>query len=194
MVRTHETVTDFEVIERIDPGIGTAESITLLVKSRFREFPPLEILTYEGFLPISIPTIEDGMIHYDLVIENREDLQAAVELLEGFGSVSVEYISDEFKYHTSPTDEEFERLIDDISPRQLEILALGASMGYFEDTRRVTIQDLADELDITNTTASKHLREARLNVLEFVAGYLDDTGDSPEVRDRGDATAESESE
>ncbi|MDG5776496.1 helix-turn-helix domain-containing protein [Haloarculaceae archaeon H-GB2-1] len=172
LVRTHESITEVNEMMRTETSYDDAQSVTLFVKSKYREIPPMEMLTYEGFFPIGHPTLEDGRIVFDLLLNDREGIDDAIELLHGFGNVSVEYLSEDLRYQTAPNLDEFEDLIDSISPRQLEVLSLAVSMGYFDDRRQVTVEDLADELDITKTTASKHLRKARLKVLTFLDRYL----------------------
>lgn len=172
LVRDHRTVTEVEVVDRTAADSGRTETGVLLVKSKFREIPPLESLTYEGFFPISNPSLEDGRVCYDLVFGSREEFQTAIDLLRSFGGVQVEYISEEFHYHAVPPVEEFESLVESISPRQLAILALAVREGYFEDTRNVTMDDLGDDFGISDTAVSNHLREARRGILEFVTPYL----------------------
>jgi predicted DNA binding protein len=172
LVASHESITDVQVMERTEPTSGIAHAVTLFLKSKYREIPPMEMLTYEGFFPIGHPTLEDGHVVFDVLLQDRDGIDDAIELLEDFGDVSVEYLSENLHYQTAPKLDQFEQLIASVSPRQLEVLSLAVSMGYFDDTRQVTVEDIADELDITKTTASKHLRKARLKVLRFVDRYL----------------------
>lgn len=48
----------------------------------------------------------------------------------------------------------------DIRPEQREILAVAVNRGYFETPREVTLDELADELEIPRSTVSYRLRRA----------------------------------
>lgn len=172
VIRADDAIVDVQVLDRTADSTGAARSVTLIVKSQYREIPPLEMLTYEGFFPIGYPSLENGRIYFDLLLETRADLDSAVDLLSGFGDVTVEYLSEDLLYLHAPTLDEFETLAESITPRQLEILALAVSSGYFEPRREVTTEELAAELGITKTTVSRHLRKARLKVIRFVDRYL----------------------
>lgn len=174
LVRTHESITEVNEMIQTGPNHDEAQSVTLFMKSKYREIPPMEMLMYEGFFPIGHPTLEDGRVVFDLLLNDREGIDEAIELLDGFGDVNVEYLSEDLRYQTAPKLDEFDRLIESISPRQLEVLKLAVSMGYFDDRRQVTVDDLATELDITKTTASRHLRKARFKILTFLEQYLSD--------------------
>lgn len=172
LVRDHRTVTEVQVVDRSASYSGRTESGVLLVKSKFREIPPMELLTYEEFFPISNPSIEDGRVRYDLVFGSRDELQTAINLLGTFGTVELAYVSEEFHYHAVPPVEEFESLVESIGARQLDVLALAAREGYFEEPRTVTMDELGDRIGVSDTAVSNHLREARLSILKFVTPYL----------------------
>ncbi|PSP84838.1 helix-turn-helix domain-containing protein [Halobacteriales archaeon QS_1_68_17] len=172
LVRDADNIDEVQVLDRTTADDGTPRSAMLFIRSTYRRIPPMETLVYEGFFPIGNPSLEGGRLHYDLLLEDREELALAVDLLDEFGQATVAYLSEEFRYQTIPRPEDLESLIDAISPRQLAVLALAVDRGYFEERRAVTIQDLADELGITKATASKHLRKARLQILRFLDTYL----------------------
>lgn len=172
IVRDHHTVTEVQVVDRSTSYSGRTETGVLIVKSKFREIPPLELLTYEEFFPISNPSIEDGRVRYDLVFDGREELQTAIGLLGTFGAVELEYVSEEFHYHAVPPVDAFESLVDSVGARQLDVLALAVREGYFEEPRTVTVAELGGELSVSDTAVSNHLREARLSIMEFVTPYL----------------------
>jgi predicted DNA binding protein len=172
LVREHPTITEAFTIERSNPERAFGQSVTLAIKSSYREIPPMELLTYEGFFPIGYPSLFAGKIYFDLLLEDRAGLRQALDLLREFGDVSVKYLSEDLFYQTAPPLDEFETLIESISQRQLEVLALAVEWGYFEDTREVTLEALAAELDISKATVSAHLRKGWRKVMSFAHRYL----------------------
>jgi hypothetical protein len=62
-----------------------------------------------------------------------------------------------------------ERLFAELTDRQQEILLTALEMGYYEQPRRATYKDIAEELDCTKTTIGEHLRKAEEKVLTGIA-------------------------
>lgn len=54
----------------------------------------------------------------------------------------------------------------DVSPRQREALVLAYREGYFDEPRRVSQEELADELDISSTAVGRRLRRGYANLVE----------------------------
>lgn len=54
---------------------------------------------------------------------------------------------------------------DGLSPRQREVFQLAQNRGYYEYPRKVTAQELADEMDITKSTLIEHLRKAEQKLM-----------------------------
>lgn len=57
-----------------------------------------------------------------------------------------------------------------LTERQVEVLATAVAMGYYENPRRSTCADLAEELECAPGTAAEHLRVIESKVLPAVAG------------------------
>jgi predicted DNA binding protein len=128
---------------------------------------------YEGFLPLGPTELHDGDECFDLLLEDREELSDATSILEEFGHVRIERISQEFSRRITPSAAEWQELLSSIPPRQRELLKLGLERGYFEIPREVTLEELADEMGITKTTASNHLRKAERKLMTFLVRYVD---------------------
>jgi DNA-binding CsgD family transcriptional regulator len=62
-----------------------------------------------------------------------------------------------------------ERLFAELTDRQQEILLTALEMGYYEQPRRATSEELAEQLDCTKTTVGEHLRKAEEKVLTGIA-------------------------
>lgn len=60
------------------------------------------------------------------------------------------------------------QLKDELTDRQLDILKLAFRSGYFERPRDRTAEELADELDVSHPTVSRHLREAERRVFSLL--------------------------
>jgi SAM-dependent methyltransferase len=62
-----------------------------------------------------------------------------------------------------------ERIASRLTDRQTEVLATAVAMGYYENPRRATCADLAEELGCAAGTAAEHLRVIESKVLPEVA-------------------------
>lgn len=173
VIRSHDDIDSVTVIETYDATDGSRTAATLFLRGSLSKFSPLQTLMYEGFLPIGPTELHDGAECFDLLLEDREELSDATSILEEFGHVRIERISQEFNRRITPSAAEWQELLSSIPPRQRELLKLGLERGYFEIPREVTLEELAAEMDITKTTASNHLRKAERKLMSFLVRYVD---------------------
>jgi predicted DNA binding protein len=172
VIESHRMIDTLDVVERYDADTRGRVSSTLFLRGRLTEFTPLQTLLYEGFLPIGPTTLEHGRECFDLLLDDRDELSKAVELLGEFGDVNVERISSDFSHEVTPSHAEWQELLASIPERRREILNLALEQGYFEIPREVTLEELAAQMDITKTTASTHLRKAERQLVEFLLPYV----------------------
>jgi predicted DNA binding protein len=172
-IREHKNTEALEVIRSNAIEYQDRRTVTLLVRGNYWEYTPLQILLYEGYLPFgAFGELENGQMVYDLLIEDRDSIQDAVELLREFGSVSVDKISQDFQSHVVPSVTEWQHLLHSFSVRQQEIIQRAIEMGYYEQPRGATLQEIADEVGVAKTTVSQHLRKAEQRMIQFVQQYL----------------------
>lgn len=172
VIESHRTMDDVEVLERYELAHADRASATLFVRGSLTEFTPLQTLLYEGFLPLGPTVLEDGRECFDLLLDDREELSKATEVLSEFGAVDVERISSDFSRKVTPSAAEWQELLGSIPPRQRELITLALEEGYFDIPRQATLADLAEQMDITKTTASNHLRKAERSLMEFLVTYV----------------------
>lgn len=172
IIEDHPTTSSLDVIERYDNDVQGRTSITLFLRGQLFEFTPLQTLLYEGYLPLRPTELENGRECFDLLLHDRDELGKAVTMLESFGDVTVKRISQEFRREITPSAAEWQELLSSIPSRQRELLNLAVDQGYFEIPRKVTLEDLADEMDITKGTASNHLRRAEQQLVKFLIRYI----------------------
>lgn len=172
VIEDHRATDEVDVLERYEREHADRESATLFVRGSLTEFTPLQTLLYEGFLPIGPTKLEDGRECFDLLLNDREELSKATEVLSEFGPVAVERISNEFNRQVTPSTAEWQELLGSIPPRQRELLTLALQEGYFDIPRETTLEELAAKMDITKTTASNHLRKAERSLMKFLVTYV----------------------
>jgi len=94
-------------------------------------------------------------------IGDRESVRSVVDDLPASVGFSVSELGE---YRPSG-----EWLTSRLTDRQLEVLATAVAMGYYENPRRTTCAELAEELDCAAGTAAEHLRVIESKVLPEVA-------------------------
>lgn len=172
IIREHDATETVEVIERYEAGQQGRTSATLLLRGSLSEFTPMQTLLYEGFLPLGPTRLEDGKECFDLLLEDRDELSKATTLLGEFGDVTVRRLSQNYSRRIVPSQAEWQELVNAIPPRQRELLNTAYELGYFEIPREVTLEEIADEMGITKTTASNHMRKAQREVFHFLLPYV----------------------
>ncbi|MHB9287134.1 helix-turn-helix domain-containing protein [Halobacteriales archaeon Cl-PHB] len=173
VIRNHRDIESVDVLETYESADPSRTAATLFLQGQLSQFSPLQTLMYEGFLPLGPTKLEDGQECFDLLLEDREELSVATELLEEFGDVHIERISQEFRREITPSSAEWQELLSSFPERRRQLLDLAIEEGYYDIPREVTLAELAAELDITKTTASNHLRKAEQQVMKFLIPYID---------------------
>ncbi|UPV75217.1 helix-turn-helix domain-containing protein [Halorussus limi] len=172
VIQEHEDTETVDVVERYNTGSQGRVSATLLLRGSLSEFTPLQTLLYEGFLPLGPTRLENGRECFDLLLEDREELSKATTLLSEFGNVNVRRLSQNYSRQIVPSEAEWQELLNSIPERQRELLNIAYDHGYFEIPREVTLEEIADEMGITKTTASNHMRKAQREVFHFILPYI----------------------
>ncbi len=173
VIEDHSDIDSIEVLETYDAAGRDRTAATLFLRGQLSQFSPLQTLMYEGFLPLGPTKLEDGQECFDLLLEDRDELSVATELLNEFGDVHIERISREFRREITPSSAEWQELLSSFPERRRQLLDLAIEEGYYDIPREATLAELADVMDITKTTASNHLRKAEQQVMEFLIPYID---------------------
>jgi hypothetical protein len=71
-----------------------------------------------------------------------------------------------FRLHRLTRDGESEPPGDGLTDRQYEALRTAYQLGYFAIPRRASLQDVAEELDVSSSSVSERLRRAQTKLLE----------------------------
>ncbi|WIV67731.1 helix-turn-helix domain-containing protein [Natrialbaceae archaeon AArc-T1-2] len=127
---------------------------------------PCECLGQFG-CPIDRYVAEDGGVTLVFHVADFEQLQTVMgELRDRFSDVDVTRLLQ------APADERSDAGVfvdrDQLTDRQLEVVRTAYEHGYFERPRRTNATELAEELEITRSTVTEHLRTAQRKLLKDV--------------------------
>jgi predicted DNA binding protein len=172
IISSHPSVHSVDVIEQFTKQKSRQSATLLIRETRENEPTPAQILHEEGYLPFGPTRLRTGTEYFDILLESHEQLSEVVKVLEQCGPVSLEAVTQDFRREIIPSVGEWQQIFEAIPDQQLETLNLAIERGYYEIPRKVTFQDLADEMDVTKTTASHQLRRAENQILKFFVTYL----------------------
>ncbi|MFB6270230.1 MAG: helix-turn-helix domain-containing protein [Halobacterium sp.] len=117
-------------------------------------------------------TIRAGWEHWTLYLDEDDDLSTIVDSLEAAGN-DTELVRDvalddlDGEEHLA-----LSRMVDSLTDRQLEVLALATDAGYYDEGSDVTVEDIADELGLAQTTTWEHLSRAEEKVMSEVGEHI----------------------
>ncbi|WP_267642984.1 helix-turn-helix domain-containing protein [Haloarchaeobius amylolyticus] len=148
--------------EGFDPGNATQDIFV-----EYSEEDSIEpALTSAGFIHEGPVRIYDGYEYWPVVAQcDRADLEERLATVRDRmdATIEVQHISSGRSHSGGST--QYLRLL---SQRQREVFELARREGYYQWPREVSLQDLADELDISKTTFTEHLRKAEAKLLNDI--------------------------
>ncbi|WP_254546260.1 helix-turn-helix domain-containing protein [Halomarina pelagica] len=122
-------------------------------------------------------TATGGEWHLRLVFPRREAFSKAFERCSRYGpSMEIEHVrtlNDEGKGGRDLTPSPYR--VDDLTEEQREALRAACELGYFDVPRRISLSDLADELDVSHQALSERLRRGH-EVLVREVLFFDESG------------------
>lgn len=162
-IRTFATESpSIDEIEFLSEGNGV-HSFELVVTDRCIT---VDLLNHNA-VPQSM-TVEDGVAQLILQLPREQNVREFMEM------VKTKYPDAEFvgrverEQSLQKLSSVETRLEEELTERQLEMLTLAYHSGYFERPRERTAKELADSLDVSPPTVTRHLREAERRVFSFV--------------------------
>src|SRR6056297_2159763 len=120
------------------------------------------------------PTIHrQGWEHYSVLAFDESDVRALLHDLETDRDIEVlskTAITEQQIPHSmlAPVDQLFE----DVTERQLAALQLALESGYYEQPRKTSLRELADQTAVARSTYEEHLRKAENKILTNAGQFL----------------------
>jgi hypothetical protein len=120
------------------------------------------------------PTIHrQGWEHYSVIAFDESDIRALLHELEADRDIEVlskTAITEQQIPHSmlAPVDQLFE----DVTERQMAALRLALESGYYEQPRKTSLRDLADQTAVARSTYEEHLRKAENKLLTNAGQFL----------------------
>jgi hypothetical protein len=120
------------------------------------------------------PTVHrQGWEHYTVIAFDESDVRDLLRDLEADRDIEVlskTAITEQRIPHSmlAPVD----RLFEDVTERQLAALRLALESGYYEQPRKTSLRELADQTAVARSTYEEHLRKAENKLLTNAGQFL----------------------
>lgn len=102
----------------------------------------------------------DGTVEFT-VVGASDDLRSAVETAGELAAVTVLSVGEGWERDTGRGT---------LTGRQREVVRTAAELGYYENPRGGTQEEVADALDVASSTVAEHLRKAESKLVEQALG------------------------
>lgn len=167
--KSHKTVIGIQKLQQNDQGTS------ILVETRCscetgRVHPILQKYDCHYLLPNAIVT-QEGKRRYRILVTNERNLDNLLSDLKSTGDskvVSMRSLSSEGPSRILIVSS----VLEDLTPRQREVLSVAYQHGYFDIPHAITIDELAQKLGLHKATIHEHLRKAERTIMRNFAGLL----------------------
>ena len=165
-----ERATETPGVESVELSDTVGERTYALVVVDSLETPMYDAIqrasARSGFV-VRLPIVyRDGKM-YGQGVGDPEPLQRMIDGTPDQIDIRIDEISRFPNGHEEP--------VASLSERQREALAAALALGYYEQPRRATHEDVADELGCAPQTASDHLQKAEAHLVRSVMGEFGPT-------------------
>lgn len=116
-------------------------------------------------------TIDEGWERWTLFVE-ADDLSEIIDSLEADDNDVRLVRNVELSDIGPPPQLEVTRFLEDLSPRQREVLATAVGLGYYDHGSNVAIETIAEDLGLATTTVWEHLSRAEEKVMSGLRHHL----------------------
>jgi predicted DNA binding protein len=169
----HEVMTAAQLV-RYNEARGAA-FISLEGDYRTETEPVLNVLLRNNCFPTIPATVTNGREHWSVLASAHEEVSQTHDQLRSIGSIEVDALRQP-RFDRLPTGlTGIKQAVQDLSPRQMEVLKRAIDEGYYDSPRRCNIEELASMDSANTSTVGEHLRRSEAKILEAVGSMLDGT-------------------
>lgn len=134
--------------------------------------PVLNVLLENQCFPAVPATVSHGREHWSVLTVDHEHASQAHSDLQSLGTVEVDGLKSPQRSRLLTGIGEIRQAIQDLSPRQREVLLRAIEHGYYESPRGCNIETLAELDDANVSTVGEHLRRSEAKILAAAAPIL----------------------
>lgn len=169
-----------DVVETID-SYGVVDDVAVLKQSEGRarvvvnyerESSIVPEIVNSDFMPIEPVHITGGQEHWTVLVRSSV-LSDVVDQMEEDYDVQMGSITEVDPRESIAFADVVDRIHDDLSPRQRELMFEAREAGYYNWPRDVPANDVAERTDISASTFLEHIRRGEQKILQSVFEELE---------------------
>lgn len=169
--RAHGTVRQFRRLSETDPDSQVAYFSSEIA---FDPTNPsiLSCIHDKGCYQHSTVSVKRGEEHWKIYTEDTSAVHELVTEIEDLGNDVTLYRTTEIGSLEGNATLDFAPLLTELTPRQQTTFETALSMDYYDADADTTIEDIADDLDVHQSTAWEHLKKAENRILTEIGQQL----------------------
>lgn len=117
-------------------------------------------------------SVKRGKEQWKVYTEDTEAVHDLVKELEALGNDVTLYQSSNLESLEDTESFDFATFLTELTPRQQAAFETALSLGYYESGVNVTTEDVAEELDVHQSTVWEHLEKAENTMLTIIGQQL----------------------
>ena len=154
----------YEVVERSERAA--------VLRIQVRAGGVVRCLTEAGASILWPAIFRDGVEQYTIIVKGKRALADLVAQLRPFGPVRVRRQS-EVATDAIAASVPVAKLLEDLTPKQLQVVLLAVARGYYRAPRAASAEELAAEFGVARSTFTEHLHKAEACLLAGVAAAIE---------------------
>lgn len=169
VIRENQYVNSVEVLEAVERNGRTL--CTISTECVYSTYTPMQMISLQGFLPISHSEYRNGYQYVEILGGEREEIVEVMSQLE-YDSVEIVRVSSELSIEPSFSLLEWQQFFQQITADEQHLISLAVTNGFFATPREISLEQLAAEAGIAKSTASKRLRRVEQKLVPLLMKYF----------------------
>jgi predicted DNA binding protein len=134
--------------------------------------PVLNVLLRNNCFPTIPATVSNGREHWSVLASTHDDVSRTHDELRDIGAVEVDSLRQPELGRLLTGLTEIKQAVQNLSPRQREVLSRAIDEGYYDSPRGCNIERLAEMDEANTSTVGEHLRRSESKILEALGPML----------------------
>lgn len=169
VIRKNQHVSSVEILEAVERDGRVL--CTISTECVYSTYTPMQMISLQGFLPISHSEYRDGYQYAEILGGKREEIQEVISELE-YDSVEIVDVTSELSIEPSFSLLEWQQLSQQITADEQQLVELAIIEGFFSIPREISLEELAVKAGIAKSTASKRLRSVEQKLMPLLIRYF----------------------
>lgn len=134
--------------------------------------PVLNVLLRNRCFPTVPATVASGWEEWSVIASDHEQVSETHEELQEIGSVEVTSLQSPDLDGLLTGLSDVKQAVQELSPRQREVLSRAIDEGYYDSPRACNIAELAEKDSANTSTVGEHLRRSEGKILKAVTSLI----------------------